>query len=275
MGDLAADTTLEGGDGRYRARLSPDWEVWGPGGGYLATLALRAAAATAPGRRPASISCHFLRVAAFDEVALDVTTLHGGRRAASLRVSMTQGGRPVVEALVWVVAATEGLRHDAAPMPEVPAPETLPSWEELAGDQERSSYRFWENIENRPLDWVPRHALAPRDPVARNWFRFRPRATFDDPCVDAARALVLLDTMLWPAAFRAHAPEPGYVAPNLDVCVQFHRAAPASDWLYCEATAPVADGGLVGGRAAVWSRAGRLLASGAGQLLCRPSAPTR
>ena len=41
MGDLAIDTAVEGSDGRYRARLSRDWEIWGPNGGYLAAIALR------------------------------------------------------------------------------------------------------------------------------------------------------------------------------------------------------------------------------------------
>jgi hypothetical protein len=45
MGDLERDTRLAGGEGRYTATLSRDWEIWGPNGGYLASLALRAAGA--------------------------------------------------------------------------------------------------------------------------------------------------------------------------------------------------------------------------------------
>ena len=43
VGDFEVDTRLEGGDGRYRALVSKDWEIWGPNGGYMAALALRAA----------------------------------------------------------------------------------------------------------------------------------------------------------------------------------------------------------------------------------------
>jgi acyl-CoA thioesterase-2 len=46
MGDLAADTRVEQvGNGRYGAHLSSEWEIWGPMGGYVAAIALRAAGA--------------------------------------------------------------------------------------------------------------------------------------------------------------------------------------------------------------------------------------
>src|SRR5438093_10241708 len=112
MGDLAVDTAVEGSDGRYRAYLSPAWEVWGPNGGYVAAIALRAAAAAASFRRPASFACHYLSVAEFDAVDLAVTPLRTARRAVSLRVSMTQRGRPILEAFAWFIGEVEGLAHD-------------------------------------------------------------------------------------------------------------------------------------------------------------------
>ena len=54
MAALDDDTALEGGDGHYRAHLSESWRIWGPNGGYLAVIALRAAGAHTPFRRPAS-----------------------------------------------------------------------------------------------------------------------------------------------------------------------------------------------------------------------------
>ena len=56
MGDLEVDTRVERrGDG-FVAQLSRDWEVWGPNGGYVASIALRAAGAVSRFRRPASFS---------------------------------------------------------------------------------------------------------------------------------------------------------------------------------------------------------------------------
>jgi acyl-CoA thioesterase-2 len=275
MGDLAADTRVEGRDGCFRARLSRDWEIWGPNGGYVAAVALRAAGAATQLRRPATFSGHFLSVAEFDAVDLRVTPLRTAKRAESLRVTMTQQGRPILEAIVWVVADGKGLEHDVSVMPQVPPPSELRSIEELVPPQDlQQRYRFWENLEARPVDFVPWADRRPGAPTWLEWYRFRPTSGCADPFVDAARSLLLIDTMGWPATCRAYPRDNGYVAPSLDVTAQFHRLAPDSEWLLVDATAPVAAHGLIGAQARVWSADGRLLASGGGQLLCRPVPPS-
>ena len=273
MGDFAVDTAIEGGDGRYRATLSPDWEIWGPNGGYVAAIALRAAGAESRFARPASFSGQFLSSAKFDQVDISVEVLRGTRVADALFVRMNQGDRAVLAALVWVVDEVEGVEHDFAPMPDVPPPHEVPSFDErAAGDPELPPppFVFWENLEGRMMGWLPLAEREPGEPLARGWYRFRPRATFDDPFVDAARSLLLIDTMGWPAAVRAHPDPIGVVAPNLDVAARFHRLEPASEHLFVEAVAPVADDGLIGASTRVFSESGLLLASGGEQLLCRP-----
>lgn len=274
MGDLALDTAVEGSDGRFRARLSPDWEIWGPNGGYLAVIALRAAGAHVPLHRPASIACHFVGVAAFDDVDLEVRTVRATKRAASVAVSMRQEGRPLVEALAWIVSdELDGLEHTAAPAPDVPGWDATPSVEERLPAERRSEMPFWQNLEERAIDWIDDwESREPGDPRYRSWFRYRPRATFDDPFVDAGRALLLLDTMMWPAAVRAYpAGEHGFYAPSIDLHARFHASDPSSEWLLCDARSPWAADGLVGGTAHVWSGNGALLATGGQQMLCRPS----
>ena len=76
--------------------------------------------------------------------------------------------------------------------------------------------------------------------------------------------------MEWPAAVRAHAAPPEWIAPSLDLSVRFHRLEPSSEWLLADTTAAVAADGLIGGTASVWSGNGKLLASGGEQMLCRP-----
>lgn len=272
MGDFAADTAVEGADGRFRARLSRDWEIWGPNGGYVAAIALRAAGAATALPRPASLAGHFLNVARFDAVEIEVTTLRAAKRAESMRVTMTQDGRPIFAAIVWVVGALDGLVHDASAAPAVPAPAALAPLEALASPADLSArHRFWDNFDSRPIAWVPWRERQAGAPHWREWLRFRPRATSADPFVDAARALLLIDTMTWPAACQPHLPEPRYIAPSLDVTVQFHRLDPDSEWLLVDAEAPIAAQGLIGGQARVWSERGALLASGGGHLLCRPA----
>lgn len=270
MGDFAEDTHVVGSNGTYTATLSRDWEIWGPNGGYLAAIALRAAGTETPLRRPATLACQFLSVAEFGPVDLTVRVLRAAKRAAAVGVSMSQNGRAIVEALAWAVDAdSKGLEHNVTRMPSVPAPGALQSYEELQLEG-YPWFPFWQNVETREIG-RPLDQNEPGEPVWQAWMRFRPAATFDDPFVDAARAVVLLDTMSWPAAARAHAFPRPYLAPSLDVSVQFHQRAAGSEWLLCDTRAPIANGGLIGSQAQVWSQDGQLIASGGSQLLCRPN----
>ena len=275
MGDLAEDTAVEEvAPGRFGAHLSRDWEIWGPNGGYLAVIALRAAGAYTPLRRPASFTCHFLGVADFDDVELEVRPLRESRRAASLAVSMRQHDRPVLEAVAWIVGDLDGLEHDDAPAPTVDPPDRVPTILERLGEEaERGPYhKFWSNFDERPLSWIGNwEEREPGEPRFLSWFRYVPRDAFDDPFVDAGRALLLVDTLGWPAAVRAYrAGDIGFYAPSIDVAARFHALAPADPWLLVEAQAPVARDGLIGASARVWSSTGQLLASGGQQMLCRP-----
>jgi acyl-CoA thioesterase II len=279
MGDLAVDTAVYGESGRYEAELHEDWEIWGPNGGYLAAVALRAAGHHTQHPKPASFMCHFLEVATFDKVELEVETVRASRRTESMRVSMTQDGRRVLEGLVWAVDdGLEGLNHDAAPAPQVPGPEELLSTEERLAQstQEDARYKFFSNFDERPVDWIDWEKRSAGEPVHRSWYRFRPVPCFDEAWVDAGRLLITVDTFQWPAAARGHAPGSlTYMAPSLDLACRFHRLEHArrAEWLLVEARSPVAAEGLVGGSAAVWDAGGTLLASGGQQMLCRPAPP--
>jgi acyl-CoA thioesterase II len=289
VGDLEVDTRVEpvgdgdpgsDGAGRYRAKLSPDWAIWGPNGGYVVSVALRAAGHALGRARPASVVAHILGVAAFDEVDLDVTVLRTSRYASSARVSMRQGDRPIVEALVWGLdPGGAALDHDVAAAPEVPGPGEVTSRDERLAAQPPEEgpppFAFFDNLDQRPLDWLDDWPPpGPLDPVSRSWNRFRPTARFEDPWVDACRLLIPLDTYGWPAASGAHAwldPAPA-IAVTIDLSVRFHRTT-GDEWLLAEAVSPVATGGLVAATGRVWDRAGRLLASGEQTMLCRPAAP--
>jgi acyl-CoA thioesterase-2 len=276
VGDLERDTRLEPVDeGRFTACPSREWEIWGPMGGYIAALALRAAGAVTPFTRPASLACHYLRAAEFAPVDVEVTTLRSARTAGSHRVDMTQEGRGVLSALVWSVGDVAGLEHHEVEPPTVPEADALAPIEELMPDTPRP-FPFWDNVESRPIDfmpeWPPPAALPP---TYQSWARFRPTATFDDPWLDAARAAILIDVQGWPAAHRHHAwREPTVIAPSLDLYVAFHQPALDEPWLLMDGSSPVGTEGLIGWTGRLWSASRRLVASGGGQLLCRPARPS-
>jgi acyl-CoA thioesterase-2 len=263
--DLRDATHVEGGDGRYRAHLSEDWEIWGPNGGYLATVALRAAGEEAQIRQPRSFYCHFLSSPSFGEVELEVRALKRGRRAESLAVDMTQDGKPVFSALVKTVEDAPGYSHQYPIAPDVPPPDDLDTYDRQAAE-DHPRFSFWENLERK---LVKRSTNDPRAPVVREWLRFQPTACFEDPFLDASRSLILLDTFGFPAAYRRYRSWE-YMAPNLDTSAWFHYFSPASEWLLIDHECTVAADGVMGVSGRVWDVDGRLLATGAGQLCCVP-----
>jgi acyl-CoA thioesterase-2 len=279
MGDLAADTAVTAApdrDGGYTCTLSRDWEIWGPNGGYLASVALRAAGVHTQFERPASIVGHYLGVASFDApIDITTTTLREAKRAESIRVAIEQAGRPIFEALVWSVGAVDGLEHDAIAMPEAAEPTSLLSVKErLAARGEASWFPFWDNFDERPLTWVDNwDEREPAEPRFVSWYRYVPADTFADPWVDACRSLIICDTLPWPAAHRHHVGDHGYMAPSIDIAVTFHRVCSDEPWLLAEASSPTAHGGLLAGHVNVWARGGGLVATGVSTLLCRPMRP--
>lgn len=276
MGDLAADTAVEpSGDGRYRAALSAEWEIWGPMGGYVAACALRAAGAASEQPRPAAMSCHYLGVARFGPVELHVEPRKQGRTASSHRVEISQEGRPILDAMVWSVGHLDGLEHDETQPPDVPGPDQLRDIGDLLTEDATPTFPFWNNLEARPLDFEPDWPPAgPRPARWREWLRFTPTATFEDEWVDAARCVILVDLPSWPSAHRPHAwRRPPFVAPTLDLNIAFHRPPRGEDWLLCDGTAPLSTDGLFGWTARVWSAGGNLHASGGGQCLYRRLPP--
>ena len=110
-------------------------------------------------------------------------------------------------------------------------------------------------------------------PLWRSWNRFRPAAIFEDPFVDACRSLVLIDTMLYPAAAMTQEGAFPFVAPSMDLAVRFHSSASKSEWLLSSTETPVAAEGLLGGYAAVWSEDHRMIATGGQQMLVKSVMP--
>jgi acyl-CoA thioesterase-2 len=106
--------------------------------------------------------------------------------------------------------------------------------------------------------------------VWRTWVRALTRATFDDPWVDAARTLVVLDVGSWPAGCRPHAHrDPAFIAPSLDLYASFQHPGASSEWLLLDTHSPVAGDGLLSWTGRVWSQDRRLIANGGGQAVFR------
>lgn len=276
MTDLASDTEVLANGNGWKATLSEDWMVWSPNGGYLAAIALRAAAQQAPTMLPASIACHFLKTARLGPVDLSVRTLRASSRARSLSVCMTQNGSAVLEAQIWLVApGIDGLPRRSRPAPPTASPSELHSLDGLTPPGVWDWCRLWQRLEVRPLDDLERYAAWPNEtlaePTFRSWLRFRPPLTSDQPIVDAGRSLVVVDVFPFIAAIMIYRLEQlTHFAPTLSLSVSFHSLKPASTWLLTEASSSFSGGGLLAGEVAMWAEDRELVASGTSQMLCLP-----
>jgi acyl-CoA thioesterase len=279
VGDFALDTELTmHDDGTFSRMLSRDWEIWGPNGGYIGALMLRAAGAACGRNRPANITVHFLGVASFDEpVTLVAHIQRSSRVASSISVVMQQSGRPIATAMVWAIAdELPGLSHEHGQPPDVPDWRQLPTVQERCAADGREfvpNYRFWHNFQQRPVDWIDDWLnRPPLPPVYINWMKMVPAATFADPWVEAGRLLVPVDLGGWPAASSSHVTD-AYIAPSIDVSCEFHRIGAGNEWLLLHSVSPHAGSGLIASHQQVWNDRGELVASGISHLLCREIKP--
>ncbi len=235
--------------------------MWGPFGGYLAALALASVREETLLPRPASLHCHYLDVGRFEEVDIVVTPLRAGHQAASFAVTMEQKGRAILQASAWTVASAAGIEHDTARAPEMPDPDAIPD----PSAEDQNPFPFAQNFKGRPLEYDP-----PCPPVWQAWTRFGDEAV-QDPWLDAARCLILLDLSGWPSAIVHHeGPRTPFLAQSLDLYASFHRSAGPTRWFLIDGHAPISLQGVLGWNSRVWSRAGELLATGAGQSIWRP-----
>lgn len=268
MGKLQIDTAIRQDGDRLTCALHKDWNIWGPNGGYVASVALRAAGVAAPeDHRPATISVQYLSVAEFGEVECRVTPVKKGRNAWLLNVALVQNDRTFLQAQVWTTNKTGGPLTREAVMPDVPHPDSLKTIAEHLGPGADPISGFWKNIDFKPLVFVPWDQPRPLAPATlQEWYSFVGYEP-GDAFLDACRPLILIDTLLWPTHHRGLAERPDYIAPSLDVTLWFHNAAGKQEWLMVDAQSDQSGEGLIHGRARVWTPDGRLIASGGSNML--------
>ena len=277
MGDLAIDARVtEVGPSTFERLLVRDWEIWGPNGGYMAAIALDAARRESQRARPANATVHFLGVASFDApVTVVATTQRATRQATSVGIRIEQQGKAILSAMVWALDdGLDGLEHDDSTMPDVPVWHELPTMaERIAADPGATPnrYRFWDNFEQRPTEWLGSADWSTRQlgpALYRNWMRFANGAVGTDAWAQAARLLLLVDLGAWPSIGRRHVTDE-WMAPSIDVSCEFHRLGTGDEWFLLQGESPFAGEGLVASHQHVWNQSGELLASGISHLLCR------
>jgi acyl-CoA thioesterase-2 len=269
MGTFQDDTAVTKVDGKLTATLSRDWEIWGPSGGYVASVALRAAGASAPANhRPATYSCQYLSAGPFGPIRIEAEPVRQGRNVSCINVALMDGDKCFLQAQVWTTNKSDGPHKIDCAMRDVPKPKALRSVEDFLPPG-TPPHPFWKHFESKHVDFIGWEdgQFDKRGGVAEQWHKLRDFDAGGNAFLDCARPLLLIDTLPWPAFHRGFEIKPDYIAPTLDLTVWFHDLPGPAEWLFCDCHSDVAVGGLIHGRVRVWSEDGRILATGGSNLL--------
>jgi acyl-CoA thioesterase-2 len=260
--------TLE--DNLFRGR-SPQQSWQRVFGGQVLGQALVAAVRTVEAQRVAhSLHAYFL-LGGDPKVPIiySVERVRDGGSFSTRRVTAIQHGRPMFVMSASFHKAETGYDHQS-PMPKVPAPEDLPSEQELKAKMiaylPESMRSYWERerpIELRPVDVFRYFAREPRPPEQYLWMRATGPLPNDFPlhqCVLAyASDFSLLDT-----ALIAHGKlmfDKDIQLASLDHALWFHRPFRADDWLLYAQDSPNSHGARGLCRGSIFTRDGTLVAS--------------
>ena len=276
MAGLIEATTVTAAGSGYTVDLDAGWDIWGPAGGYIAAIALRAVRErVSPGHRPVTLTGQFVRVAKPGRLDVQIEVIKQGGTALFV-VTLAQGGQPVFLAQVWTTARSDASHPVQPMMPGVPSPDTLRGQDEIVAERGIQQLAFWTNIEGRPVEFRTHTDPPASGSRHRRWMRFRDWQLSDDPFLDAMRSVLLIDIAIWPAHWYRLTDAAAYVAPSLDLTVWFHGGDPATEWLLSDADADVSANGTISGNVRIWSEDGRVIATGGGHcLVALPRTATR
>src|ERR1051326_1996432 len=148
MADFEHDTRVNVTDAGLQITLSPNWQVMGPQGGYVAAIALRAMAGLVqPGFVPVALTAQYLAAAASGPAEVESKLLRQGTKAAFTTATVRQGERNELGASASFFHPVEGPERLALAPPAIPAPEACVPLPMPAPPGQR--FAFHENFEFR------------------------------------------------------------------------------------------------------------------------------
>lgn len=251
-------------------------------GGQVLGQSLVAAVRTVPEDRLAHSAHAYFLIGGDPKVPIvyDVERMRDGGSFSTRRVKAIQHGRPIFALTASFHKSEPGLDHDID-MPDVPAPEALPTEKDLLAqllphlpDNMRSYWERERPIEMRLVDPSRYFDRKPRAPVQSVWMRASGRLpdtpTFHQCVLAYASDFTLLDTAL--IAHGRMAFDPDVQMASLDHAMWFHRPFRADDWLLYVQDSPSTFGARGLTRGSVFTRDGTLVATVAQEGLVRQKA---
>ena len=248
-------------------------------GGQVAAQALAAAGRTLDEERSVhSLHAYFLRGGDPSlPVVYTVDRIRDGSSFTTRRVVAVQHGEAIFNMSASFHRDERGFEH-ADPMPEVPDPESLPTWEERVreiADKLPPEHRAWMQGE-RAIDFRSEHGMSMLGGAGQQgpnhvWMRANGKLP-EDPFLHQCVATYASDMSLLDSIVRRHVKRGDFgrmMMASLDHAVWFHKPLRADEWLLYVQESPAAAGARGFARGTIFSRDGDLVASVAEEGLMR------
>ncbi|MGE0056084.1 MAG: acyl-CoA thioesterase II [Hyphomicrobium sp.] len=204
------------------------------------------------------------------DIIYDVDRIRDGGSFTTRRVKAIQHGRPIFTMSASFQKLEVGFEHQAT-MPEVPAPDSLPTAAELmsalTGLLPENMRAYWQRekpIEMRIVDPSRYTSREARPATQAIWMRADGHVEPDDPTIHAALLAYASDFTLLDTALIRHGKmlfDPDVQLASLDHAMWFHRNFKANDWLLYVQESPSASGARGFCRGLIFDQSGRLVAS--------------
>ena len=239
-------------------------------GGQVAGQALVAAGRTVPEERHVhSLHAYFIRPGDPSvPLVYTVDRVRDGRSFTTRRVSAVQHGKVIFTLSASFQVVEDGPSHQA-PMPDVPGPETLPTFRERMeatfGPQDNDFFhkRPVDLRHVTPLTWEAARDPSLTGPESNVWLRVDGELP-DDPLLHVclmtyASDMTLLDTVLLNHGLAWG--DKKTMGASLDHAMWFHRPFRADEWLLYAQDTPNASGARGLARGQVFTQDGELVVS--------------
>lgn len=245
-------------------------------GGQVLGQAIMAASSTVETERQIhSIHAYFLQAGAVDTpLSYGVQKLGDARSFSTRRVHAYQKDAPIFSSIMSFQTPAEGLEH-LARMPEVPAPDSLPTAADLLGSVEHPMAQaiayerpFDLRHISQPLYLGPDTQQSQRNLV---WIKAKKPLGTNQAEHRAALAYASDYTIMEPI-LRAHGKfwlQPGMKVASLDHALWFHAEVKADEWMLFAYESPVASGGRGLTVGSVFAQDGRHIATVTQEALVR------
>lgn len=223
-------------------------------GGQVFAQAVVAAHATVAdeylSRQIHSITAAFLRPGRLDvPTRLDVEDVLDGRSFSTRRVHASQNGKTILTARASFQEIQPGMEHES-PMPDAPAPETLPSSADYFANMDNPVGRIMNSTNATDLRYVDGPIWLKPSPHRSErtliWFRLRNPVPDTSQFMHRALLAYSTDQFMLEPVLRRHGlfwMSPKLSLATLDHSIWWHRDVNMSEWILAELTSPSAQGG--------------------------------